>query len=102
MTHAWDASWIPRLLGASMIVQRIKVEADGQEREEEFWGVVIDVSPSLGVTLALRGQYSGQTWPLPAGPGALAPAPDGPFILRTTGDLVDRADDIATLVQKAA
>jgi hypothetical protein len=61
MTNAWEPSWIPHLLGASMIVQRTKPEPDGQEIEEEFWGLVIDVSPSKGFTLALRVQYSRQT-----------------------------------------
>jgi hypothetical protein len=101
-THAWDPTWIPRLLGATMIIQRTKIDETGAETHEEFWGLVMNVNTAEGVTLHLRGKYSGQSWPLPAGPEVLKPAPSGPFTLHGSGDMLERADYIARVIQKAA
>jgi hypothetical protein len=84
-----------------MVIQRTKIEATGEESNEEFWGHVMSVEHN-GVTLVLRGDYSGQSWPLPAGPDALAIAPAGPYTLRETGEEIPSVDYVATVVEKAA
>jgi len=83
----WDAARADDLLGATVLVGLTRRTPSGDE-QEQFYGVVLSVNASRGITLRLEGERDGETYDLPPDLKAFDPAPPGEYRLRSTGEVV--------------
>ena len=64
-------------------------------QKQELHGVITAVGPH-GIEISLRGVHDGQTWTMPPDLDAIFPADPGNYTLRSTKEVVEDPDFLAT------
>jgi len=91
----WDEVFADSLIGATILVGLTRRLPTGDE-QEQFYGVVLAVTPSDGVMLRLGGERAGQIHNLPPDLEAFEPAQPGEYRLRSTGEVVVDPDYVTS------
>lgn len=90
----WNPEAAAALVGKTVVVGLKYKSKDGQvTREEQMHGTITAVDESKGVTLALGGSRSGETYSLPPATDPFHAAPPGAY--RIAGDRVVDPDLVA-------
>ena len=90
----WDPAFGATLLGAVVLVGITHEGAEGVTHEQCFG--IVDRADANGVELILDGARAGDRFSLPPDPRAFHPASPGSYRLRSTGDVCENPDFLAT------
>jgi hypothetical protein len=92
----WNSTFAQTLVGKTLLVGLTYLDDAGEVSDrEEFWGVVISVDETEGVTLDLMGE-EGDTFTLPPQTSNIRPASSGPHTLESTGETLESLDYVST------
>ncbi|MBY8827899.1 hypothetical protein [Hephaestia mangrovi] len=94
-TPRWDQQAANRLDG-SVVLVGITYKEPGGDRLDQFFGTVVNVDQSDGITLRLEGSRTGEQFRLPPDLRAFFPAKPGSYHLKGTGDVVNDPDFTTT------
>ena len=99
--HELDSAAADVYRGKYILVGVTYVDQAGQvENSVQMHGVVESASQD-GITIALKGERTGQSWTMPADLSAISPAQPGRYQLPETGEIIENPDFICTwMVQK--
>jgi len=96
---AWDDEVATSLPGKLILVGITYKDAEGAVVESvQFFGRVVKAERARGITLALEGGRSGETYVLPPDMRSLERARPGEYRLRSTGEIVIDPDFLITWI----
>lgn len=99
--HQFDDAAAEVYVGKYFLVGVTYVDAEGTVQNSVQMHGVVQSASNQGITLALKGERTGQNWTMPADPSAITPAQPGRYQLPETGEEIENPDFICTwMVQK--
>ena len=94
----WDDGWAEWLLGKYALVGITRYEADGTtvRSKGQYHGIIVEVSRHREIKIACEGRWRGETMTLPPVLQSFKQAKPGRYELKSTGEIVDDPDVVAT------
>jgi hypothetical protein len=94
----WDQSQADRLVGKYVLVGITRLASDGKtvKSQTQYHGRIVAADQASGFKIECEGAFAGQTMGLPPDLRPFQPARPGQYRLRSTGEVVNDPDVLAS------